>query len=514
MKSKETRVREQMLAVGTQFEDLLAEVTVTLNDLEVSELDGGIDATLREIALFIHADGAFLVSADGPDSDMEPASGNAPAFWTWEAFRVPGESALSTVVSRETAMLRGMAARRERGVFPTAADVPDAFREVGVCSMAILPLANAGTPEGCLGVLLREGERAWSEGLLRRMWLLGDRLTAVLQRQRAARERDQSRRFERLLGSLAAPLGEDAKRAPQVEDALQSLAELGGGDRAVLFRVTEGGTRLEPEHIWADSTLEPADPEDYREEGGLRWLARRLADGEDVAVPDVSDLPEEAARERRHFRQAGCRSILRLPLTVEGRVAAVLGIDATEALQTWASGARERLRLAGRLLLRSIDGGRPSDGVYLLDPGDGARSAVPDLVGGLLPSLDRLPAGSSALILGDADRGREIVLRVPLAAQAGGASWEMGQAIDVTTAELPARAASTGALSPASPAAASPPDTGSLRDMERAHVIRVLEQTHWRINGARNAADRLGLKPSTLRYRMKKLGITRPATAL
>ena len=41
-------------------------------------------------------------------------------------------------------------------------------------------------------------------------------------------------------------------------------------------------------------------------------------------------------------------------------------------------------------------------------------------------------------------------------------------------------------------------------------MLSVLQECHWRIKGAGAAADRLGMNPSTLRYRMKKLGIERP----
>jgi transcriptional regulator with GAF, ATPase, and Fis domain len=47
-------------------------------------------------------------------------------------------------------------------------------------------------------------------------------------------------------------------------------------------------------------------------------------------------------------------------------------------------------------------------------------------------------------------------------------------------------------------------------DVDRAQVVRVLEECRWKIKGTGNAAERLGLKPSTLRYRMKVLGIERP----
>ena len=51
--------------------------------------------------------------------------------------------------------------------------------------------------------------------------------------------------------------------------------------------------------------------------------------------------------------------------------------------------------------------------------------------------------------------------------------------------------------------------TGTLEDAERAHILSVLEACGWRIKGEGNAADRLGLPPSTLRHRMKRLGIVR-----
>jgi transcriptional regulator with GAF, ATPase, and Fis domain len=47
--------------------------------------------------------------------------------------------------------------------------------------------------------------------------------------------------------------------------------------------------------------------------------------------------------------------------------------------------------------------------------------------------------------------------------------------------------------------------------MERAHIFSVLRESAWKINGPGNAADKLGLNPSTLRFRMRKLGIERPS---
>jgi transcriptional regulator with GAF, ATPase, and Fis domain len=49
----------------------------------------------------------------------------------------------------------------------------------------------------------------------------------------------------------------------------------------------------------------------------------------------------------------------------------------------------------------------------------------------------------------------------------------------------------------------------TLVSVERTYIERVLHDCEWRINGSGNAAERLGLHPNTLRFRMKKLGIVR-----
>jgi formate hydrogenlyase transcriptional activator len=49
-----------------------------------------------------------------------------------------------------------------------------------------------------------------------------------------------------------------------------------------------------------------------------------------------------------------------------------------------------------------------------------------------------------------------------------------------------------------------------MKDVERTHILTVLEQAGWRIRGPRGAARILGLKPTTLETRMARLGIHRP----
>ena len=50
---------------------------------------------------------------------------------------------------------------------------------------------------------------------------------------------------------------------------------------------------------------------------------------------------------------------------------------------------------------------------------------------------------------------------------------------------------------------------GNLKDLERRHILAVIEKVGWRIGGMGGAAEVLGLKRTTLVSKMKKLGIKR-----
>jgi len=54
------------------------------------------------------------------------------------------------------------------------------------------------------------------------------------------------------------------------------------------------------------------------------------------------------------------------------------------------------------------------------------------------------------------------------------------------------------------------PGSQTLEDADRRHIIAALERTNWVIAGPNGAAARLGVKRSTLQFRMRKLGIVRP----
>jgi len=76
----------------------------------------------------------------------------------------------------------------------------------------------------------------------------------------------------------------------------------------------------------------------------------------------------------------------------------------------------------------------------------------------------------------------------------------------------PLRAQATAAEEqrPLAPLNGTTTQDGTLSEVERNHIIAILEKTYWRIEGRNGAAEILGINPNTLRSRMRKLGIRRP----
>ncbi len=79
--------------------------------------------------------------------------------------------------------------------------------------------------------------------------------------------------------------------------------------------------------------------------------------------------------------------------------------------------------------------------------------------------------------------------------------------------EMPSsvRAAAPAKFEPGPPVDVPASGPGDLDSIQREHIQSILDEVNWVIEGSSGAAVRLGLKPGTLRHRMKKLGISRSA---
>jgi DNA-binding NtrC family response regulator/ligand-binding sensor domain-containing protein len=218
-----------------------------------------------------------------------------------------------------------------------------------------------------------------------------------------------------------------------------------------------------------------------------------LAAGGTLFLDEIGDMPLEAEvkllrlLEEGHFERVGGTETL----TNRARVVAATNRDLEKMVAAETFRADLFFRLAGFTLRLPPLRDRKEDIPLLADY----------FAGGMAAHLNRTRprVSEEALrVLGEHDwpgnvRELEHVVRRSVVVCRGGVM----QAGDLGFEEKNARALGGGVLV-------------SLEEMERQYIMEVLEQTGWVIDGPKGAAVILELKPPTLRFRMKKLGIVRP----
>ena len=277
--------------------------------------------------------------------------------------------------------------------------------------------------------------------------------------------------------------------------------ETGTGKELVARAIHENSTRRERPLIKVNCAALPrelVESELFGHEKGAftgAALQRRgrfeLADGGTLFLDEVGELPSEAQakvlrvlQEREFERVGGTRS-----LRVDVRIIAATNRD----LHAEASASRFRTDLYFRLNVFPI----------ALPPLRERREDIPHLlrhfalktarrlgreVHGISPSL--IERASAYHWPGNIRELENLVERTLIMSKSG----------TLDTNELFASPISEMPVTPQG-------NHASLQEVERAHIRRVLDSTRWKIEGDLGAAQILGLNPSTLRGRMRKLGI-------
>jgi PAS domain S-box-containing protein len=161
-------------------------------------------------------------------------------------------------------------------------------------------------------------------------------------------------RFETLLSGLSAtfvslPAGDVG---PAIESGLQRivteldidraiLAEL--GPRRELARVTYGWTR-----IGIGPLPMSVDLHDFP------WMGARLGQGQVVHFSSASELPEEAATDRRSVTALGVRSLIAVPLLVGGAIVGSLACSSLRVERAWPDELIQRLRLIAEVFANAL----------------------------------------------------------------------------------------------------------------------------------------------------------------
>ena len=402
---------------------------------------------------------------------------------------------------------------------------------LGVKSNLCLPLMVGGAPIGILGLNTTRAERYWPEPLIKRLQLVSQIFTNALARKRADEQlknrleeieelkqrlekenlylREELREetgFEKIIGSsdeLKYVLFRVRQAAP-TDATVLILGETGTGKGMVAHAIHGLSDRKDRPMVTVNCAALPANLIESelfgREKGAFTGSYARqagrfeIADKGTIFLDEIGEMPLELQSKLLRVLQDGEFERLGSARTVkvDVRVIAATSRDLQEEVR--AGKFREDLFYRINVFPVSIPPLRKRTGdipqlvrhfveKYTRKSGKKIETVPKDMV----KTLQRYSWPGNVREL------EHVIERAVIITE--------GPVLQIFDTFQPLKA----------PDAIEPePSPKDMAAMEREHILRVLRETNWIIGGPRGAASILNIHPSTLRFRIKKLGIRRP----
>ena len=181
-------------------------------------------------------------------------------------------------------------------------------------------------------------------------------ITDLTERQRAEAEQraalEERLAFERAIAALSSQLINVP--AEQIDDVIRQGLELTGDvvqvDRAGLIRLGPEGA-LRSSIVWAMPEVQPVDVS-LLVSDRLPWTFEQLLSGEPVSFASVEEVPDEI--DRKCYAAIGTRSLVALPMSVEGRVTAFIGFATNRSERAWPPEVRHRLNVIASVFAQVV----------------------------------------------------------------------------------------------------------------------------------------------------------------
>ena len=523
----ERKLAEQTLEERLRFETLLAEISAHFVNLPADRLDSEIEGAQRRICEFLTLDRSSL----GQVSEREPGdmilthiyqSQGSPPVPKRPNLRDLFPWAVQKTLAGETTAIKKISdlpleAGRDR----------ESFALYGIRSVVIVPLSVGGGPIfGLLTFSVLREERDWPETIVRGFQLVAQVFANALERKRMEgqlRERlleieELKQRLEReniyLLEEirLLVEHTDIVGQSLAIKKVLSQVELVAGTDSSVLIQGETGtGKELLARAIHHLSSrkdrplvtvncasLPPTLIESElfgREKGAYTGALTRMAgrfeaaDGATLFLDEIGELPQEVQSkllrvlEEGRFERLGSTRTLQVNLRIIAATNRNLAQDVNEG--------RFRKDLYYRLNVFPIE----------------------------IPSLRERPDDIPLLVWAfvrqfEKKMGKRVdsISRKNMEALQHH-SWP-GNVRELRNVIEHAMILSSGRnlnFPPPKSRLPEAPRTRNLQDLERRHILDVLEKSGWRLTGEGGASEILGLKRTTLQSRMKKLGIKRAA---
>ncbi len=504
-----------------RFEALLADLSARFVHVPAEQVDRLIEEAQRRIVQALGLDRSTLLQRAEGETDLVITHA-----WAVAAFAAqPGLFGIQDFPWVHQTLLRGGIVR-----FATLEELPaeakrdqDSFRTIHQKSNLIFPLAATGRVVGALSFGTLSAEREWPDGLVQRLQLMADIFANALARQQSEqalrRALDDVTRLKQQLEAENAYLREVAQAQPS--DIV--------GHSPALKRVLAQADQVAP-----TGTAILLLGETGTGKGVLAQLLHHRSKRQDrvlvtcncAALPPTLIEAELFGREKGAYtgaltRQAGrfelaqgatifLDEIAELPLELQVKLLRVLEDGSLERI-----GSTKTLRVDVRViaatnrdLAKRVAAGKFREDLYyrlnvfpiVVPPLRERGEDIPLLVWtfakhfgqALGKPVERIPQATMEALQrypwpGNIRELRNVIERAVILSEG-------------STLRVPVGAA-------AGPALDAPL---TLAGAERTQIVAALEQTGWHIRGPAGAATLLGLKPTTLESRIKKLGLQRP----
>jgi len=406
---------------------------------------------------------------------------------------------------------------------PEAVGEAEYFRRTGMHSHLSIPFRVSGRIIGAVAFAAFRDTRPWPDDLIARLTLVGEVFAHAVARKREHEKllkamaeikilKDRLERENAYLKDAAQirpPQGivgksprflsvlDEIAQVARTDSTVLLLGETGTGKEVLAQAIHDASARKDRPMIKVNCAALPAaliESELFgREKGAFTGaLARQagrfeIADGSTIFLDEIGELPLElqpkllrVLQEGEFERLGGSRTI-----KVDARVIAATNRPLAQAVKE----GRFREDLFYRLDVFPVE----------VPPLRERREDIPllswtfvkEFSNSMGKAIDAIAEDSMAALLaypwpGNVRELRNVIERAMILTRGSTLQIKLGNPA------LRPQAAST---------------SGTLEEAERDHILRVLERCGWRIRGANAAAEQLGVKPTTLESRIKKLGL-------
>jgi len=143
-----------------------------------------------------------------------------------------------------------------------------------------------------------------------------------------------------------------------ISTALKKIGEFAGVDRSYIFLFTEDGKRIHNSYEWCVDSDCVKPHMKHAEEIDLSkfpWFYKKLTEFEQVYLPSLEKLPEEAKIERMHLEEEGVLSLLMIPMVHGKSLKGCLGFNAMRTPKEWSEDIFVLLKITGEIFVNALE---------------------------------------------------------------------------------------------------------------------------------------------------------------